>query len=144
MAMIVDRLRWSGTDDEFFELLTKVVFMTGFSRSVVENRWEAFRGAFQGFRIEDVAAFDDVTVEKMLEHDSGIIRNVRKVRATIANARTCLELRREYGSLQLFSESLADLGEHAAGAVLRKAFALVGESAAKTLWVRLFHDQNAE
>lgn len=144
MAMAVDRLWWSGTDEEFFELLTKVVFMTGFSRSVVEKRWEAFRGAFQGFRIEDVAAFDEVIVEKMLEHDSGIIRNVRKVRATIANARTCLELRSEYGSLQLFCESLADLGEHAASAVLRKAFALVGESAAKTLWARLSQDQSTK
>ncbi len=140
--MVVGKTLWSGSDEDFFELLTKVVFTTGFSRSVVEKRWEAFRGAFRGFRIEDVAAFDEVTVEKMLERDSGIIRNVRKVRATIANARTCLELRSAYGTLQLFCESLAVLGEHAACITLRKTFSLVGESAAKALWVHLVQEEH--
>lgn len=138
METVAGAVSWRGSDEEFFEMVTKVVFATGFSQSAVDRRWEAFRGAFQEFRMEDVATFDELTVEKMLAQDSGIIRNVRKVRATIANAHACLELRAAYGSMQLFCEQLAVLGEHAACIALRKTFSLVGESAARTLWRRLF------
>ena len=58
---------------------------------------ENFRRAFAGFDIEAVAAFGERDVARLLG-DVGIVRNRRKIEATIANARAVLTL-----------DSLADL-----------------------------------
>ena len=137
--MQTDRL-WVGSDKQFFSLLTKVVFVTGFSRMVVERRWEAFRAAFADFSPADVAQFDEVTIERLLSRESLIIRNARKVRATVVNAAVCVELAGAHRSLQEFSAHTGALGRDVACRVLRKTFSAVGDSAANTLWNTLYGD----
>lgn len=131
---------WVGTDNQFFSLLTKVVFVTGFSRSVVERRWGAFRAAFADFSPGDVAQFDEAVIERLLSRESLIVRNARKVRATIVNAAVCVELVTRHGSLQDFSAHTGELGREAASRVFRKTFAAVGDSAANTLCNTLYGD----
>jgi len=76
------------TDDEsaMFEALTLGVFEVGLSWSIVFGKRDAFRRAFRGFDIGRVAAMSEGDVDRLVE-DASIIRNRRKIEATIDNAR---------------------------------------------------------
>ncbi len=121
------------SDDLFFEMLTKVVFYTGFHRGVVERKWANFQQVFCGFSIAKVAAFDAVDIEKLLEKDSPIIKNSRKVIATVENAKVCQELILEYGSISDFLKYVQEERKCSLEGEFRRIFHLVGESAAHAL-----------
>lgn len=75
-----------------FERLTLEAFQSGLSWLTILQRRDAFRKAFAQFDPEQVASFDAEDVERLLQ-DASIIRNRRKIEATIANARATLEAR---------------------------------------------------
>lgn len=126
-------------DNEFFEHLTKVVFYTGFHRGVVERKWAYFQAAFCQFAIPKVAAFGEPEIENLLQKDSQIVKNARKVRATVENANICLGILEEYGSLERYLSAMRDEKRTLEGE-FRRRFRLVGENAAHSL----LHDlQNA-
>jgi DNA-3-methyladenine glycosylase I len=72
--------------DGLFERLSLEAFQSGLSWLTILRKREAFRAAFEGFRIEAVARFGPRDVERLLG-DPGIVRNRAKIEATIANAR---------------------------------------------------------
>ncbi len=78
-------------DDALFERVSLEAFQSGLSWLTILRKREAFRTAFAGFSIEAVAAFGPHDIERLLA-DAGIVRNRAKVEATIANARTALDL----------------------------------------------------
>jgi DNA-3-methyladenine glycosylase I len=78
-------------DDELFERISLEAFQSGLSWLTILRRREGFRAAFDGFRIEAVAAYAEADVERLLG-DPGIIRNRAKILATIANAKAALAL----------------------------------------------------
>ena len=59
---------------------------------------EAFRAAFSGFDVDQVAAFGPADIDRLLG-DTGIIRNRLKIEATIENAKRIQSLRQSHGSL---------------------------------------------
>jgi DNA-3-methyladenine glycosylase I len=67
-------------------------FQSGLSWAVVLRKRPAFREVFAGFDPEVVASFTETDVERLLT-DERIIRNRRKIEATVANARATLALR---------------------------------------------------
>jgi len=86
-------------DDRYlFEMLILEGAQAGLSWSVVLNKRENYRRAFDGFAVGRVAAYDDRRLERLLE-DPGIVRNRLKVNAAIENAKAALELQRTHGSL---------------------------------------------
>ncbi|MFP3908178.1 MAG: DNA-3-methyladenine glycosylase I [Acidimicrobiales bacterium] len=85
-------------DDRLFEKLCLEGFQAGLSWLTILRKREAFRAAFGGFRIAEVAAFDENDVERLLG-DSGIVRHRGKVEAAIGNARAALEVQATEGSL---------------------------------------------
>jgi DNA-3-methyladenine glycosylase I len=105
----ITRCRWAGSDplylayhdeewgrplhgdDALFEMLTLEGFQAGLSWLTILRKREAFRSAFAGFRIEDVAAFGQDDVERLLG-DAGIVRNRAKIDAAVGNARAALEV----------------------------------------------------
>jgi DNA-3-methyladenine glycosylase I len=92
-------------DNGYFEKLTQTVFQTGFSWKVVRNKWPGFQEAFHGFDIDTVAQYDERDVERLLA-DEGIVRNGRKIQATIDNARIMRQLAAEHGSFHAYLRSL--------------------------------------
>lgn len=80
-----------------YERLSLEAFQSGLSWATILRKRENFRAAFAGFDPERVAAFDEHDVERLMA-DAGIVRNRRKVAATITNARATLALR-EHGGL---------------------------------------------
>jgi len=92
-------------DAGYFEKITQAVFQAGFSWQVIRNKWPGFQRAFANFDIDAVAAFTAEDVERLLE-DKGIVRNGRKIEATISNAHICQELVGEYGSFAAYLRSM--------------------------------------
>ena len=81
------------TDERgLFEALSLEAFQVGLSWRTILARREAFRRAFEGFDPERVASFNEQDVARLLE-DEGIIRNERKIRAVISNAKLTLRMR---------------------------------------------------
>ena len=72
-----------------FEALTLGVFEVGLSWSVVFGKRDAFRKAFRGFDLAEVAALTDRDVDRLVE-DASIIRNRGKIQATVDNARAMM------------------------------------------------------
>jgi DNA-3-methyladenine glycosylase I len=81
-------------DDGLFERLCLEAFQSGLSWLTILRKREAFRAAFAGFRIEEVAEFGARDVRRLLA-DAGIVRNRSKIEAAIANARAATALRVE-------------------------------------------------
>jgi 3-methyladenine DNA glycosylase Tag len=96
------------SDRGYFEELTKAVFQSGFSWRVIRDKWPGFQRAFDGFDIPAVAAYGEPDVERLLA-DTAIVRNRRKIRATIENARTIWTLVRDHGSFCAYLRSLDSL-----------------------------------
>jgi DNA-3-methyladenine glycosylase I len=78
-------------ETELFERLTLEAFQSGLSWLTILRKRENFRRAFDGFDVQRVAAYGDDDVARLLG-DAGIIRNRRKIEATIANAGAGMEL----------------------------------------------------
>lgn len=85
-------------ESALFERLTLEVFQSGLSWRVILDKREGFRRAFAAFDAETVAEFDPSQVDELM-HDAAIVRNRRKIEATVVNARAVLTLR-EAGGLE--------------------------------------------
>src|SRR5215212_8937815 len=72
--------------DALYERLVLEGFQSGLSWLTILRKREAFRAAFAGFRIAEVARFGPADVERLMA-DAGIVRNRAKIEAAIANAR---------------------------------------------------------
>lgn len=94
-------------DDEVFELLTAAVFQARFRPDVVRSRWPALREAFAGFRLEVVASWGDEALED-LQEAPGMIRNPKKILATLRNARDLATLRRRHGTVLAWLHSFRE------------------------------------
>ncbi len=85
-------------DTRLFEKICLEGFQSGLAWITILRKREHFRSAFAGFDIEQVAAFDERDVERLLG-DAGIVRHQGKIRSTINNAGRALDLIEEVGSL---------------------------------------------
>jgi DNA-3-methyladenine glycosylase I len=86
-----DEVWGTRTYDEsaMFEALTLGVFEVGLSWSIVFGKRDAFRRAFHDFNVAQVAAMTEEDVNRLMQ-DASIIRNQRKIQATIDNARAMM------------------------------------------------------
>ncbi len=88
-------------DHALYELLILENFQAGLSWECVLNKREAFRRAYDGFAVEKVAGYGEEDIARLLS-DVGIIRNGRKIRASIANSAVFMQIQREYGSFDAY------------------------------------------
>jgi DNA-3-methyladenine glycosylase I len=84
-------------DEALFERITLEAFQSGLSWLTILRKRENFRAAFSGFDPAVVAAFDARAVERLMA-DAGIVRNRRKIEATVTNARALVGLVEREGS----------------------------------------------
>lgn len=85
-------------DVRLFEKLSLEGFQSGLSWLTILRKRENFRRAFKSFDIQSVARFNARSLERLLT-DVGIVRHRGKIEATINNARHCIDLIEEFGSL---------------------------------------------
>jgi len=84
-------------DRKQFEFLVLESAQAGLSWITVLKRREGYRRLYEDFDPEKVARFDETRIITMLQ-DTGIIRNRKKIDASVNNARRFLEIREQYGS----------------------------------------------
>jgi 3-methyladenine DNA glycosylase Tag len=118
-----ERIEPTGLSD-YLEVITKAVFQSGMSWKVVAAKWDGFRTAFHDFDPEWVAALSPPDVDR-LAADTRIIRNRRKIEATVHNAEEMLELERQYGTFRDYLRSHGSF--EATVADLRKRLNFVGD-----------------
>lgn len=109
---------------DYLEHLTKPVFEGGINWKIIENKWPGFQAAFQGFDPETVATLtpDDLDA---LSADTRIVRNRRKIEATVHNAQTMLAIEKEFGSFQKYLKSQGEFWDLVKD--MKKRFKHVGD-----------------
>ena len=92
------------TRDEryLFEKLCLEGFQSGLSWHTILRKRENFRAAFAGFDAATLASWGEPEIEQLLQ-DKGIVRHRGKIASVLNNARRCLELQAEAGSLATFA-----------------------------------------
>ena len=94
-------------DHELYELLILEMFQAGLSWETVLNKRENFRKAFDNFDWNKIVDYDEDKINELMQ-DKGIIRNRRKIEATINNTKIFLNIQKEYGSFANFIWSFTD------------------------------------
>ena len=85
------------SDEKQFEFLVLESAQAGLSWLTVLRKRENYRRLYDGFDPEKVAGYGEEKIQKLMS-DSGIIRNRKKIEASINNAVRFLEIRDEFGS----------------------------------------------
>lgn len=99
-----------------FERVSLEAFQAGLSWLTILRKREAFRDAFADFDADRVSAFTEEDILRLLQNPA-IVRNERKVRATVSNAHAVVRLREEGGLASLiwsFQPQRTPLPERAA------------------------------
>ena len=119
MDQTLNRCAWAGTDPLYvayhdrewgvpvhddrvlFEFLILEGAQAGLSWSTILRKRENYRKAFDNFDPVLVAGYDEAKIQSLLS-DPGIIRNRRKIEAAVGNARSFLEVQKEFGSFDAY------------------------------------------
>jgi DNA-3-methyladenine glycosylase I len=88
-------------DRVLFEFIILEGAQAGLSWYTVLRKRESYREAFDGFDPEIIARYDEAKIAELLSNP-GIIRNKQKVNAAIGNAKSFLDVRREFGSFDSY------------------------------------------
>jgi DNA-3-methyladenine glycosylase I len=112
---------------DYLEVLTKAVFQSGISWRVIEAKWPGFREAFAKFDPKKIAGLSENDVDRLVQ-DTRIVRNRRKIEATVDNAAEVLALEKEFGSIRTYLRSHGGFDETVAD--LRRRFRFVGDTGA--------------
>lgn len=89
-------------DEQYlYEMLLLESFQAGLSWECVLNKREGFRKAYDHFDIEKVIAYDEAKITQ-LQNNKDIIRNRRKITASIKNSKIFKDISSEYGSFSSY------------------------------------------
>ncbi len=83
-------------DDRWLAMATKCVFQAGFSWKVIENKWDGFEAAFEGFDLGRWILSNDDDIA-MLVSDKRIVRNPQKIKTVPENTRFFGEVSAQHG-----------------------------------------------
>lgn len=97
----------SHDDGYLFEMLLLESFQAGLSWACVLHKREAFRKAFDGFDYARIRQYTEEKVEALMQNQ-GIIRNRRKITATIRNAAVFMDIQTEFGSFSAYIWGFSD------------------------------------
>ena len=85
-------------DDRWLAEMTKCIFQAGFNWKIIENKWDDFEDAFEGFDISRWVFMSDDDISDLLGN-SRIVRNGAKIRSVGENAVMLRDIRDKYGSV---------------------------------------------
>ena len=88
-------------DRLLFEFLILEGAQAGLSWNTILKKRENFRIAFDNFDYNKIAKYNEQKVEQLMNNE-GIIRNRRKIEATITNAKALLKVQKEFGSFDKY------------------------------------------
>lgn len=89
------------TDQHLYEMLILESFQAGLSWECILNKREDFRKAYDDFHLEKVIAYDEAKIQELLTNKD-IIRNKRKILASITNSKVFKSIVEEFGSFHQY------------------------------------------
>jgi len=113
------RCAWSGTDPlymeyhdkewgvpvhddrKLFEMLILEGAQAGLSWITILRKRENYRNAYDNFEAKKIARYDQKEIKELLANE-GIVRNKLKIAASIDNAKSFLEIQKEFGSFDAY------------------------------------------
>ncbi|MHA1864158.1 MAG: DNA-3-methyladenine glycosylase I [Candidatus Thorarchaeota archaeon] len=84
-------------DRMLFEFLLLEGFQAGLSWITILKKRINYRQAFDNFDAKKIARYDEKKIAELMQN-SGIVRNRRKIEAAVVNAKSFLEVQKEFGS----------------------------------------------
>lgn len=112
-------------DNLLFERLVLEINQAGLSWLTILKKKAAFQKAFCNFDVAKVARFNDEDRERLLA-DASIIRNRLKIDAAISNAKTVLNLQKEFGSFHNWLQQHHPLPKDEWVRLFKKTFRFTG------------------
>lgn len=121
----MNRCEWCGNDELYvkyhdeewgvpvhdekkhFEFLVLESAQAGLSWITVLRKRESYRKAYDDFDAEKVAHYDEDKIEELIQN-TGIVRNRKKIEASINNAARFIEIQKEFGSFDNYIWSFVD------------------------------------
>lgn len=95
-------------DDKYlYEMLLLESFQAGLSWECVLNKRDCFRKAYDDFDINKVICYDETKINELINNKS-IIRNKRKISASIKNSKVFNEILCEYGSFHNYLKAFTN------------------------------------
>src|SRR6476620_347721 len=88
-------------DRALFEFLILEGMQAGLSWETVLKKRDNYRAAFHNFDAQAIARYKPEKIDRLLTNP-GIIRNRLKIQSVGQNARSVIELRREFGSFDAY------------------------------------------
>jgi 3-methyladenine DNA glycosylase Tag len=120
------------SDVAYFANLTRCIFQAGLNWQVIDKKWPNFIRAFNDFNISKIALYDEEDFNRLSE-DTSIVRNKKKILATIHNAKEFQRIVQEFGSFSKWLDSLDKSNNYAAVVTqLMALFNHVGKMTAHT------------
>lgn len=99
------------TDDKtMFEFVVLESAQAGLSWITILRKRENYRKAFADFDVQKVAQFTEADMERLVQ-DESIIRNKLKIKATVTNAQSFIEVQKEFGSFCNYLKSFLPEGK---------------------------------
>ena len=86
-------------DNELFCRLVLEINQAGLSWTTILKKQVGFRAAYHNFNIKKVAAYNEKDIERLM-NDANIIRNRLKINAAIENARSIIQIQKEFTSFK--------------------------------------------
>ena len=114
---------------EYFEILSKAVFNAGFSYQVVRSKWEGIKEVFHEFDPKIISNWTVDDIGNALESPK-TIRNSRKVKAIISNAKVFLEIIEKHGSFDKYLNTFRESPYEEKQKILAKQFKWLGPTGA--------------
>lgn len=94
-------------DKKHFEFLVLESAQAGLNWLTVLKKRENYRTAYDNFDPLKVSLYDDEKLEELMQN-AGIIRNRKKIEASINNAKRFLEIQKEFGSFDNYIWGFVD------------------------------------
>lgn len=86
------------TDERYLlEMLILESFQAGLSWECILNKRESFKNAYDNFDINKIINYDQTKIDELI-NNKGIVRNKRKIIASIENAKIFKQIQNEFGS----------------------------------------------
>ncbi|HKR84249.1 MAG TPA: DNA-3-methyladenine glycosylase I [Terriglobales bacterium] len=88
-------------DRVLFEFLVLEGAQAGLSWDTILRKRENYRDALDGFDLKKIVRYDQRKIDALMAN-GGIVRNRLKIASVIKNAAACLEVQKEFGSLDRY------------------------------------------
>jgi DNA-3-methyladenine glycosylase I len=106
-------------DSFFYEKLVATIHVSGYKVSILRNRWDDIKKAFSNYDLAAVSRFTNDDLARMMKNPK-LIKNKRKLKACIENAKIMAAISIENGSFGNYLEKYKNNLDDLAGILINK------------------------